>query len=325
MSTLIARMTSQVVALPRHQRARRHAAVIAVYATFALLLGGAAILSPTFRSADNIFDVLRQSVVLGIVAVGQTLVILAGGIDLSVGSLVKVVVLLSAGQINGAASLALPWCATLLGLGVLVGLINGLLITRLRVAPFIVTLGMFSLLQGAALGYSSIPLGAIPDAMTNVYNGQLGPVSLPVIVFCAVLLLAVATLRWTPFGRHIYAVGGNREVARRMGLAVDRVTVLVYALSGLAAAAAGLVYASRIGLGDPTVGDGLELDSITAVVLGGTSLFGGRGGVICTIAGVLILSFVGNIMTLEQDSSRYQQMIKGVIIITAVAVYKQRR
>jgi ribose/xylose/arabinose/galactoside ABC-type transport system permease subunit len=139
------------------------------------------------------------------------------------------------------------------------------------------------------------------------------------------LLQAVATLRWTPFGRHIYAVGGNREVARRMGLAVDRVTVLVYALSGLAAAAAGLVYASRIGLGDPTVGDGLELDSITAVVLGGTSLFGGRGGVMGTIAGVLILSFVGNIMTLEQVSSWYQQLIKGAIIITAVAVYKQRR
>ena len=109
MSTLIARMTSQVVALPWHQRTRRHAAVIAVYATLALLLGGAAILSPTFRSADNLFDVLRQSVVLGIVSVGQTMVILAGGIDLSVGSLVKVVVLLSAGQINGAASLVLPW------------------------------------------------------------------------------------------------------------------------------------------------------------------------------------------------------------------------
>src|ERR671937_1171210 len=308
MSTLIARMTSQVVALPRHQRARRHAAVIAVYATLALLLGGAAILSPTFRSADNIFDVLRQSVVLGIVSVGQTLVILAGGIDLSVGSLVKVVVLLSAGQINGAASLVLPWCAALLGLGVLVGLINGLLITRLRVAPFIVTLGMFSLLQGAALGYSSIPLGAIPDAMTNFYNGQLGPVPVPVIVFGAVLLLAIATLRWTPFGRHIYAVGGNREVARRMGLAVDRVTVLVYALSGLAAATAGLVYASRIGLGDPTVGDGLELDSITAVLLGGASLFGGRGGGVRPLTRRALFKFLGNIMTLAQGSGWYEQL-----------------
>src|SRR5438093_1326908 len=180
MSTLIARMTSQVVALPWHQRTRRHAAVIAVYATLALLLSGAAIQSPTFRGADNIFDVLRQSVVLGIVSVGQTLVILAGGIDLSVGSLVKLVVLLSAGQINGNASLIVPWCGALLGLGLLVGVANGLLITRLRVAPFIVTLGMFSLLRGAALGYSSIPLGAIPDAMTNLYNGQVGPVPVPV-------------------------------------------------------------------------------------------------------------------------------------------------
>jgi ribose/xylose/arabinose/galactoside ABC-type transport system permease subunit len=218
----------------------------------------------------------------------------------------------------------LPWCAALLLLGLLVGVVNGLVVTRLRVAPFIVTLGMYSLLRGVAYGYSSTPLGAIPDAMTNWYNGQWGPVPLPVIFFAVVLIATLAMLRWTPFGRHIYAVGGSREVARRMGLSVDRVTVLVFAVCGLAAAAGGLIYASRVGLGDPVVGEGLELDSITAVVLGGTSLFGGLGSVMGTLAGVLILSFVGNIMTMEQVSSFYQDLIKGLIIIIAVAVYKQQ-
>jgi ribose transport system permease protein len=298
---------------------------LAIYAVLAMMVGGAAINSPAFRSSDNIFDVLRQSVALGIVSIGQTLVILAGGIDLSVGSMVKLVQLVGAGQINGDSGAMLPWCAALLLLGLFVGTVNGLLVTRLRVAPFIVTLGMYSLLRGAAYGYSSTPLGAIPDPMTNWYNGQWGPVPLPLILLGAVLAATLAALRWTPFGRHIYAVGGNREVARRMGLPVDRVTVLVFALSGLAAAAAGLIYASRVGLGDPQIGEGLELDSITAVVLGGTSLFGGRGSVLGTLAGVLILSFVGNIMTMEQVSSFYQDLIKGLVIIIAVAIYKQRQ
>jgi ribose transport system permease protein len=294
------------------QLARRNAAVLAIYAVLAMMVGGAAINSPAFRSSDNIFDVLRQSVALGIVSIGQTLVILAGGIDLSVGSMVKLVQLVGAGQINGDSGAMLPWCAALLLLGLFVGTVNGLLVTRLRVAPFIVTLGMYSLLRGAAYGYSSTPLGAIPDPMTNWYNGQWGPVPLPLILLGAVLAATLAALRWTPFGRH-------------MGLPVDRVTVLVFALSGLAAAAAGLIYASRVGLGDPQIGEGLELDSITAVVLGGTSLFGGRGSVLGTLAGVLILSFVGNIMTMEQVSSFYQDLIKGLVIIIAVAIYKQRQ
>lgn len=302
----------------------RQGPVLTIYAVLAVMVGGVAAHSEMFRGADNIFDVLRQAVVLGVVSSGQTLVILAGGIDLSVGSVVKLVVLLSAGQMNGDGSVALPWCLVLLGLGLAVGLVNGLLVTRLKVAPFIVTLGTFSVLRGVALGYSNTPVGSIPDSLTGFYNGGLGPVPYPVLLLATVVLLVATTLRWTPFGRHVYAVGGNREVARRMGLSVNRVTISVFSLCGLAAAAAGLLYASRVGLGDPVVGEGLELDSITAVVLGGTSLFGGRGGIWGTLAGVLVLSFIGNIMTLEQISNWYQQLIRGLIIVIAVAAYKQR-
>lgn len=301
-----------------------NAPVVTIYGVLVAMVIVAAVLSESFRTAGNIFNVLRQVVVLGLISIGQTFVILAGGIDLSVGSIVKLVTVLSAGLLDGREALTIPVVLGCLLLGALIGLINGLVITRLRVAPFIVTLGMFSIVRGAALAYTTQPIGDITEPVEFLYNGQMGRVPFVVIFFLLLAAAGLFVLRMTPFGRHIYAVGDNEQVARLSGVPVDRVKIIVFVLSGLFAALAGLVTVSRMGIGDPIVAEGFELDSITAVVLGGTSLFGGIGGLSGTLAGVLVLGMVNNILNLLRVSQWYQQLIKGLIIVAAVAIYKQK-
>jgi len=312
----------------RFERVRRqvsdNTSVVTIYVVLMAMIIVAASLSETFRTTGNIFNVLRQVVVLGLISIGQTFVILAGGIDLSVGSTVKLVTVLSAGLLDGREALTIPVVGFCLLLGALIGLVNGLIITRLRVAPFIVTLGMFSILRGAALAYTTEPIGDITEPVEFLYNGQIGRVPFAVIFFLGLMGIGVFVLRMTPFGRHIYAVGDNEQVARLSGIPVNRVKVTVFVISGMFAALAGLFTVSRMGIGDPIVGEGFELDSITAVVLGGTSLFGGVGGLTGTLAGVLVLGMVNNMLNLLKVSQWYQQLVKGLIIIIAVAIYKQK-
>ncbi len=299
-------------------------AVLAVWAVLLLTTAGASIISPTFRSWANLSNVLSEAVILGLVSLGQTFVIVTGGIDLSVGAIVKLVTVLTAGMMEKYTGAWIGVVMLVVAAGGLVGLVNGLLVIRLRVAPFIVTLGMASILGGAVLAYTQQPIGSITDQFYQLYNGQIGPVPLPIVSFAAAILLSQTLLRHSSFGRHIYAVGGNEEVARRAGIKVARVRLAVFLLAGLLAALAGLMVASQEGIGDPTVGDNLTLDSITAVVLGGTSLFGGRGSVFGTVGGILLLSLINNVMNLLGVDVWYQGVIKGIIILMAVAIYKQR-
>jgi len=268
--------------------------------------------------------VLRQSIFLGTISIGQTFAIIAGGIDLSVGSIVKLTVLLSAGTMQGAVSLTAPVIAMCLAIGAVIGLINGLIITRLKVAPFIATLGTYIILRGISYGYTTTPIGKVSEPLRDFYNAQIGPVPLPVIFFLAIFLIGVFVLKRTAYGRHLYAVGGNEAVARLSGLRVGWLKISVFVISGFLAALAGIMMVSRMGIGDPAVAEGMELDSIAAVVLGGTSLAGGRGSLIGTMAAVLILGFVNNIFNLLAISTWYQGLIKGAIILIAVAIYKQR-
>lgn len=304
--------------------ARDNLPVVTIYAVLAAMVVIAASLSSNFRTAGNIFNVLRQIVVLGLISIGQTTVILAGGIDLSVGSVVKLVTVLSGGFLDGRAEMTMPVVAGGLLLGALIGLVNGLIVTQLRVAPFIVTLGMFSIVRGAALAYTTVPIGDTSKLVEFLYYGAIGAVPFPVILFFVLLIMGVFVLRMTAFGRNIYAVGGNEQVARQSGIPVDRVKITTFIISGVLAALAGLVSLSRMGIGDPIVAEGLELDSIAAVVLGGTSLFGGSGGLFGTLAGVLVLGLVNNMLNLLRVSQWYQQLVKGLIIVIAVAIYKQK-
>jgi ribose transport system permease protein len=304
---------------------RRQAPLLVVYSLLLLMVLGASLTADRFLTERNIFNVLRQAAFLGVAAIGQTLVILTGGIDLSVGSLVKLSLLVSALVMDGQPLLTLPAVAITLLLGALIGAIHAFLITRLQLAPFIVTLGSYSILRGIAFAITTKPVGNATPAMLALYDLKIGPVPVLVIGFALLLVIVVIMLRRTRFGRYLYAIGSNEQAARLTGLPVDRVKVGVYILCSLLTALTGLLYLSRMGIGDPAVGDGLELQTITAVILGGTSLSGGRGGVIGTLGGVLLLGLTSNLLVVLRVNQWIQELIEGVIIVGAVALYKQKQ
>jgi ribose/xylose/arabinose/galactoside ABC-type transport system permease subunit len=211
-----------------------------------------------------------------------------------------------------------------LALGVVVGAVHALAITRLNIAPFIVTLGTYSILRGIALNISTAPIGRASPELVTFYDEKLGPLYVLIVIFLALLLAIMFMLRRTPFGRYIYAIGGSEQVARLSGIPVNRVKFGVYILCSVLASLTGLFLLSRYGIGDPVVGDGLELQSITAVILGGTSLFGGRGGMIGTLGGVLLLGLTGNLLVVLNANQWIRDLIQGAVILIAVALYKQR-
>lgn len=304
---------------------RRHLRVIAVYALVIALLIVGALANERFLGERNLFNLLRQTAFLGVVALGQMLVILTGGIDLSVGSLVKLSVLVSAVLMNGAPENTGIAIAATLGLGALVGVIHAALINHLRISPFIVTLASYVILLGIALTISTSPIGRASPEMLRFYDQRVGSFSLIFVLFVILAVSLIFMLRRTTFGRYIYAVGGSQEVARLSGIPTARVRYGVYILCSVLAAATGLLWLSRMGVGDPVTGNGLELTTITAVIIGGTSLFGGRGTVIGTIGGVLLLSVLANVMVTLNTPQQFQGLIQGIVIVASVALYQGKR
>ena len=302
---------------------RRNGPIFAVYAFIGLLVIIGATQSERFLTERNLANVARQSAFLGIVALGQMLVILTAGIDLSVGSLVKVSILVSAIVMNGESSNVGSAIVATLGLGLLVGLIHGFLVNELRIAPFIVTLASLGILRGIGLSISKSPVGRASSEFLMFYVQKVGPVPVIALLFGLLLLLTMLLLRYTVFGKALYAVGGNPEVARLSGVPVKRVRYGVYVISSITAAITGLLWLSRMGVGDPAIGDGIELQAITAVIIGGTSLFGGRASVIGTLGGVLLLGITANLLVMLGVNQFVQGLIQGVIIVAAVAIYKQ--
>jgi ribose transport system permease protein len=278
-----------------------------------------AITTRSFGSVSNIQDVLRQGAPLGILAFGQAFAVLSGGIDLLVGAtvgLASVVDTLVAKQYG-----FLAGALAAIAAGVTVGAINGLFIARFRVNPFIVTLGMLSIVKGIALtltGGSYVQ--GMPPGFSDLGFGFLGPIPLPALVAMGAFAVALVLLNRTPFGREVFAVGGNREAARLSGLPVTRVLWAIYVVSGAMAAVAGVVLASRVSSGQPDLGAGLELQSIAAVVLGGVSLFGGEGSIIGVLFGVLFVTFLQNGLNLQNVPSFLQLTIIGGALILAVTL-----
>ncbi|MYD09731.1 MAG: ABC transporter permease [Chloroflexi bacterium] len=302
---------------------RRNGPIIMVYAFILLLVLIGITQSERFFTERNLTNVARQSAFLGLVALGQMLVILTAGIDLSVGSLVKVSILVSAIVMNGESANVLPAIIATLGLGVLVGLIHGFLINELRIAPFIVTLASLVILRGIGLTISSSPVGKASREVMMFYVQKIGPIPIIAWMFFLLIVLTMLLLRFTVFGKYLYAVGGNIEVARLSGVPIKAVRYGVYVLCSLTAAVTGLLWLSRMGVGDPAIGDGIELQTITAVIIGGTSLFGGRASVLGTLGGVLLLGITANLLVMLGVNQFIQGLIQGVIIVAAVALYKQ--
>ncbi len=283
-----------------------------------LLIIVASLLSPRFLTTVNLTNVLRQTAIVGVLGIGMTFVILTAGIDLSVGAALALVVVLVAGVLKQSGSIPL---AMLVGIaaGAVVGLVNGLGVTWGRVQPFVMTLGMLGIARSIAFLYTGgVPIPVLNNAFLRLGYGYVAQVPVPSIVFLVLLVLAALVLRFTPFGRYVYAIGSNEEAARLSGINVKRFKILVYVLSGVTASIAGILYAAQLAVGPPIAGEGYELDAIAAVVVGGTSLFGGQGGVIGTFLGALIIGVLGNILNLIGISPFAQPLAKGALIIAAV-------
>jgi ribose/xylose/arabinose/galactoside ABC-type transport system permease subunit len=281
-----------------------------------------------FLTEENLTNVLRQNSMLGLVALGMTFVILTGGIDLSVGSLVAVAGVTAAGLADRGLTVAL-----LAGVCVATafGLVNGLVIARARIQPFIVTLAMMIAARGLALVYTgektlSVPAGAQTFRELGRGRVDLGlfAIPYPVLILLAAYALGWLVLNHTRFGRHTYALGDSEEAARLMGLNVGRVTLCVYTLSGALAGLAGVLLASRLGTGQPVAAVGWELDAIAAVVVGGTLLTGGQGGVGSTLVGMLLLALIFNIFNLEGWISPWWQLVLRGVILLAVVIVQNR-
>jgi len=278
----------------------------------------------SFLTVDNVVNMLQRSVALGLVAVGQTLVILAGSLDLSVAYLISLSSLVGASTMEDGGLVV--GVAAALGVGVLVGLANGLVITKLKVNAFIATLGMALILKGVIDFYWDGPAGAVTEGFESFGYTRFGPVPASVLLLAVVVGLAWLLLHGTRFGSSLYSVGGSEEVSKLSGVRTDRVKIAAHILCSVAAALTGLFLASRLGSGTPLVGTdgGYDLESIAAVVLGGTALAGGRGGVIGTLGGVLLLAVLDNAFNQLEVDSFLKDVVRGAIIIAAVALYARR-
>jgi inositol transport system permease protein len=292
-----------------------------------------AVLEPRFLNATNLFNVMRQISITGLIALGMTFVILTAGIDLSVGSLLALSGMIAAAVAKGSTGNTLslddsaasgnPALLAMLasiGVGLAGGLIQGLGITRLKVPPFVVTLGGLSAFRGLTLWFSGGgPISGFEADYRWWGQGLVGPVPVPVIIFLACAFICHVVLRHTRYGRHVYAVGGNPEAARLSGLAVDRIILSVYVIVGFFSGLAGFVLSARLNSSEAVAGIGYELTVIASVVIGGTSLFGGAGSVGGTVVGAVLIGVLVNGLVLNNVSSYIQQIIIGLIIILAVA------
>lgn len=293
---------------------------------FLLMLVVSGIISDSFLTGNNITNLLRQVAPIGLISIGMFLVILTGGIDLSVGSILAftgVAFALQSYEVYFAAGILI----TLL-LGIVIGAASGYLVAYRGVAPFIATLALMTIVRGAGYLLSKgapISVGTHSSSILHLGTGAVWGIPTSALLLLVVFAVVYVMLRYHILGRQIMAVGSNEEAVRLSGISVERTKFIVYVISAFLTAVAGLLMVGRTGVGTPTIGIGLELDAIAAVVIGGASLSGGKGTVANTLLGVLILGMIGNIMNLMDVTAYMQQLIKGLIIILAVVFQKQSR
>jgi len=291
---------------------------------FFLVCAVLAFLSPIFLRWNNVLNIIRQSSIFGIMAVGMTFVILTGGIDLSVGSILALSGALAAGMLKADAGLP-SVILVALAVGSLLGLANGLIITVGRITPFVATLGMMSIARSLTLIYcKGYPISGFHPSFRFIGGGDIAGIPFPIVVFLLVVVLAAVILHETRLGRYTYAIGGNEETVRLSGIRTSFYKSAVYVFSGATSAVSAIILISRLNSAEPVAGFGYELDVIAAVVIGGTSLNGGRGGVWGTLVGALLIAVINNGMVLLGISPYFQQLVKGFIILGAVLLDRLR-
>lgn len=300
-------------------RLRSHLSRYAIFIALGAECLAVGLTTDTFFTAANLSNVLRQNAFIAMLAAGMTFVILTGGIDLSVGSIVGLSGVVCADLLSRHVAIA-PAVGIGAAIGLAVGVANGLAVTRLRIPAFVVTLASMLMVRGAAFKYTDArTITGLPEAFSALSGGTAAAIAM-MLVF----LLSWMVLVRTAFGRHVHAVGGNRQAAWLSGVRVERVELLVYAICGAAAGLAGVMVASRLGAGYPRAGEYYELDAIAAVVVGGTSLFGGRGSIWGTLAGAFFIGILNNALNLFHVSTYDQLIVKGAVLVVATSLDRWR-
>jgi len=292
-----------------------------IYIAFVAMLAALSIFTDSFLTTKNLINVMRQATVVGVLSMGMTFVIISGGIDLSVGSTMALASCVASACCTGLNMPVFP--AVIMGciVGIVVGALNGFIISYLGVVAFIATLGMMYVIRGAALVFTGgRPISALPLEYTNIGKGYLGWIPVPVVIFFLVALACWFLLSKTQYGRYVYAIGGNEKAALVSGLQVKRHKMITYVINGLTAAIAGIILSARVAVGSPTAGETYELLAITAVIVGGTSNMGGTGGIAASVIGVFIVTVVNNGMDLLGVSGYYQKIVMGVVVLLAVII-----
>jgi ribose transport system permease protein len=307
---------------------RNNASLLFIYGLILVVGFYAATMAENFRTLSNMANIMRQTILLGMIAIGQSVVILTGGIDFSVAMIARVVALtvatiFAAQQSNPA--LIVPLILLGIVLGVSLGAVNGLLITRTHANPFIITFGIASILRGISLAIATTPIRGIPKEYLRIYDAKIGVIPINVIVMGLIWIAAWIFLNRSRLGRALYAVGGSERVARLSAIPVNRTLMAAYMFSAFCASIAGLFILSRSGVGDPITAEGMDFQSVVAVALGGISLYGGRGSLWGTLGGVLLLTMMSNVFNILQVNIYVQQLFLGLIVLIAVAVYKSPR
>ncbi|MDO5018030.1 MAG: ribose ABC transporter permease [Lagierella massiliensis] len=289
-----------------------------------VIMGGiASVLSPNFLRVNNLFNVFRQVAVAGILGAGMTFVILTGGIDLSVGSILGLAGAVAAGVLQKTENVFLA-CVTAILIGLIAGTLNGFWVAKLRIPPFIATLGMMTLLRGCVLVYTKgSPISIKSQAYKYIGKASIAGIPLPVIILIIVFAISHFILTKTVFGRNVYAIGGNREASRLSGIDTVKTEWFVYIINGILCGLAAIVLTARLGSAQSTLGEGIEMDAIAAVILGGTSLSGGTGFVLPTVAGAMIMGIIDNILTLMNVNPHATNIVKGAVILLAVILDKK--
>ncbi len=285
----------------------------------------AGLIKPEFLDPHNISNVLRQSAALGTVGIGQTIVMIAGEFDLSVSSIMQLVTVIVAEMTKGRNDLLLPAFAACLALGMIIGFVNGVIVSRRKGSSFIVTLATGLAVTGARLVYTrATPSGTLPSHLRPLSQSDVLGVPFSLVLLLALTVIVSIVLRMTTFGRRLYAAGANREATRLSGVRVEWMPVIVFTISGVLAALGGLVLAAYIGYVDQWLGGGYDLDSIAAAAIGGVSLAGGSGGVWGTLAGILLIRMLMNFVLVVGLPIEYQYVVRGAVVVLAVALYSVR-
>ena len=291
-----------------------------------ILVAALSIASPQFRTFDNFLSLLRQSAINGLIAFGMTCVILTGGIDLSVGSVLALTAAIAAALIKGGMAAGIAMFIALL-IGAFFGMISGILVTKGRLQPFIATLITMTAFRGLTMVFTGgRPISGLGDSgiIRFIGKGVVFRIPVPAIIFLVLFVVFSFVLGKTTFGRRVYATGSNAVSAKLSGVNIDATKLAVYTISGVMSALAGLILISRLNSAQPTLGEGYELDAIAAVALGGTSMNGGRGRIWGTFIGVLIIAVLSNGLNILGISSYYQQVVKGIVILIAVLSDRKR-